>query len=182
MRYLSFYFFLAIEKATKKLYSFFKILLWTLRYPGLDMSFSSTVGSGAYIKVVKGASVKIGKVDLTRGVFIMAEQGGEIIIHDNVFIGFYSVIVARKRIEIGEGCQVAEFVTIRDQNHSADLNGFSSAAISIGKQVWLGAKVTVTQGVSIADRCVVGANAVVNKSFAETCLIAGVPARQIKLI
>jgi acetyltransferase-like isoleucine patch superfamily enzyme len=54
--------------------------------------------------------------------------------------------------------------------------------IVIGNNVWLGAKVTVMKGVTIADRCIVGANAVVNRSFYEASMIAGIPAKQIKLM
>lgn len=53
------------------------------------------------------------------------------------------------------------------------------ADITIGDDVWLGARVIVTGGVSIGNGCVVGAGAVVTKSLPEDSIAVGVPARVI---
>ena len=53
--------------------------------------------------------------------------------------------------------------------------------VIIGDGVWLGANVTVTPGVSIAPKIIVGAGAVVSKDLdKEGWLYGGVPARPIK--
>lgn len=51
--------------------------------------------------------------------------------------------------------------------------------IRIGNDVWLGARVVVTAGVSIGDGCIVGAGAVVTKDLPAGTIAAGVPARAI---
>lgn len=51
--------------------------------------------------------------------------------------------------------------------------------ISIGNDVWLGAHVVVTAGVSIGDGAVVGAGAVVTHDLPPMSIAAGVPARVI---
>ncbi len=51
--------------------------------------------------------------------------------------------------------------------------------IRIGNDVWLGARVVVTAGVSIGDGCIVGAGAVVTKDLPAGSIAAGVPARVI---
>ena len=56
------------------------------------------------------------------------------------------------------------------------------APIHIGKNVWIGANATVTQGVTIGDNAVVAAGAVVNKDVEENTIVGGVPARFIKRI
>ncbi len=51
--------------------------------------------------------------------------------------------------------------------------------VVIGNDVWLGARVVVTAGVTIGDGCIVGAGAVVTKDLPANCIAAGVPARVI---
>jgi|SRR5829696_4884359 len=181
MRNLPYYFFSGTESVLKSFISFYKIFYWTLRYPGLKISFKSHISSGAKIKVIKGARVNIGKVFLGKGVTIFAEAGSNIIIKQNVFIGHYTTIVAREKITIEENVQIAEFVTIRDQNHNVNqFSLFEVSPIHIGSNVWLGAKVTVAKGVKIADGTVVGAHAFVNKSISVKAVVAGVPAKIVK--
>jgi acetyltransferase-like isoleucine patch superfamily enzyme len=48
--------------------------------------------------------------------------------------------------------------------------------------VWLGANVVVTSGVTIGDRCVIGANSVVTTDLPPYSIAAGIPARVIRTI
>ena len=53
--------------------------------------------------------------------------------------------------------------------------------INIGNNVWICYSATFLKGASIPNNCVVGANAVVNKSFIEdSVLIAGNPSKVIR--
>lgn len=51
--------------------------------------------------------------------------------------------------------------------------------VTIGNDVWLGARVVVTAGVSIGDGCIVGAGAVVTRDLPAGSIAAGVPAKVI---
>ncbi len=51
----------------------------------------------------------------------------------------------------------------------------------IGEHCWLGARVTVLDGVSIGDHAVVGAGAVVTQTLPPGCVAAGVPAKVLRL-
>lgn len=53
--------------------------------------------------------------------------------------------------------------------------------VRIGNDVWLGARVVVTAGVSIGDGCIVGAGAVVTKDLPPGSIAVGVPARVISV-
>ena len=55
-----------------------------------------------------------------------------------------------------------------------------TAPVSIGDDVWLGAAVLVLPGVTIGDRCVVAAGAVVTDDVPPDSLAAGIPARVIR--
>jgi acetyltransferase-like isoleucine patch superfamily enzyme len=54
--------------------------------------------------------------------------------------------------------------------------------VAIGRDVWLGAKVTVLRGSTIGDGSVVGANAVVGGDIPPASLAVGVPARVLKTL
>lgn len=52
--------------------------------------------------------------------------------------------------------------------------------VSIGNDVWIGARVTILPGVHIADGCIIGAGAVVTKDIPEYAIVGGNPARVLK--
>lgn len=54
--------------------------------------------------------------------------------------------------------------------------------VTIGNDVWLGANVVVTGGVTIGDGCVIGAGSVVTRDIPPFSLAAGVPCRVIRQI
>ena len=61
--------------------------------------------------------------------------------------------------------------------------GFEYAKpIKIGNNVWIGGSVTILSGVTIGNNVVIGAGAIVTKDVPDNCVIAGVPAKVIKLI
>jgi acetyltransferase-like isoleucine patch superfamily enzyme len=52
----------------------------------------------------------------------------------------------------------------------------------IGDNVWCGANVVVTTGVTIGERCVIGANSVVTEDIPPCSIAAGAPARILRTI
>jgi acetyltransferase-like isoleucine patch superfamily enzyme len=86
-------------------------------------------------------------------------------------------------IEFGDNVYIAAGVKIISANH--DFNDYSkhtkAKPIIIGNNVWIGANAIILPEVTIADGCIIGAGAVVTKSFTEkNCIIAGNPAKIIK--
>jgi hypothetical protein len=53
--------------------------------------------------------------------------------------------------------------------------------VVIGDDVWVGAKATITRGVTIGRGAVVGAHAVVTHDLPAGCVAVGVPARIVRM-
>ena len=114
-------------------------------------------------------------------------------IGDSCDIGEYNHISAIMGIKIGNGLLTGKFVLINDNNHGelsldeAEIPPFSrnltsKGPIEIGNNVWLGDKVAILSGVKIGDNVIVGANSVVTKSIPSNCVVAGIPAKIIKVL
>lgn len=86
----------------------------------------------------------------------------------------YGIIINSKSV-IGEGCVIRQQVTIGNKGLS------DSSCPRIGKNVEIGAGAKIIGGISIGDNSIVGANAVVTKSFPKGSILVGVPARNIAI-
>ncbi|GAB4234902.1 MAG: hypothetical protein Tsb0034_08810 [Ekhidna sp.] len=155
-----------------------------LQYPKLKIDFKSKVGPNVLIKCGLKSSIKITNSAIERGSVIVADHGGIIKI-DSSFIGGHSWIIARRKITISEGSQIAEHTSIRDNDHvygvsSITESGFNLSEVFIGKNVWLGSKTTVIKGSVINDNVVVGANSVVRGVLDANSVYAGIPTIKIK--
>lgn len=88
-------------------------------------------------------------------------------------------------ITIGDGSQIGQNVVLCTFNHGIDpkeRHTLYPAPIVIGQNVWIGANATVVPGVTIGDNAVIGAGAVVTKNVPKNTVVAGVPAKVIKMI
>jgi acetyltransferase-like isoleucine patch superfamily enzyme len=89
-------------------------------------------------------------------------------------------------ISVGDRVTISSGVTFITHDGSGwlyrDERGrrYRFAPIRVGSDVFIGAGVTILPGVSIGDRCVVGAGSVVTTSVPDETIVAGVPARPIK--
>jgi len=115
---------------------------------------------------------------------------GEFIkIGSNVGIGEFSYIGGGGGTSIGNNTIIGQYLSIHPENHNySDKSklireqGVSRQGVKIRSNCWIGAKVTILDGVLIGDNCVIAAGSVVTKSFPNNSLIGGVPARMLKRI
>ncbi len=86
-------------------------------------------------------------------------------------------------VEIGDDTIFAPGVKIISANHSLmNLEQAEPALpIRIGNRCWIGANAVILPGVGLGDDVVVGAGAVVSQSFSAGSIVAGVPARLIRM-
>ena len=86
-------------------------------------------------------------------------------------------------ITIGRGTYIGPNVGLITANH--DVTNLDThqepQPITLGEGCWIGMNSVILPGITLGDNTVVGAGAVVTKSFSEGyCVIAGNPARKIK--
>lgn len=94
-------------------------------------------------------------------------------------------IQADNGITIGDYTQIAPSVGIISANHDVHDNRrhLKSEPIVIGKYGWIGMGAKILPGVRLGDFTIVGAGAVVTKSFPEGyCVLGGSPAKVMKLL
>lgn len=85
-------------------------------------------------------------------------------------------------ITFGEGVLFGPGVKIISANHHPKNYNLSlpGKPIKLGKKVWIGANAVILPGIELGDNVVVGAGAVVTRSFPANTVIGGVPARTVK--
>ena len=124
-----------------------------------------------------------------------SEYGGEkytpgIQIGNNVHFSRNCHIGAINRVVIEDNVLLGSNVLINDHSHGVtfdfsrprnQLPLYSKGDILIGANTWIGDNVIILPGVHIGKNCVIGANAVVTKSFEEDGLVlAGNPAKVMR--
>ena len=104
---------------------------------------------------------------------------------ERVFINMGCKFQDQGGIFIDDDALIGHNATLCTLNHLPDpaqRAGMIAMPIHIGKKVWLGANVTILQGVTIGDNAIVAAGAVVTKDVPANAIVGGVPAKVIKMI
>ena len=113
-----------------------------------------------------------------------SEFGKNLTLGRDVFINLGCRFQDTGGITIGDGTLIGHGTTLTTLNHHVDPDrraDMTPAPIRIGHKVWLGAAVTVVPGVTIGDGAIVGAGAVVTKDVPANAIVAGVPAKVIRM-
>ena len=126
------------------------------------------------------------KLNIFADVFIEGVDG--LAVGDNVSINRGCHISANGGLKIGNDVSVAHATSILTVEHGFTDSGLpiknqpvAFAPVSIGDNVWIGARVCILAGVSLANGTIVAAGAVVKHSVRKpNCTIGGVPARILK--
>ena len=111
--------------------------------------------------------------------------GKNIHIGERVFINAGCTIQDQGGVWIGDGSLIGHHAMIATLNHDFDpekRHDLHPSPVRIGKNVWLGANVTILPCVTIGDGAIVAAGAVVTKDVPENTVVGGIPARILKNI
>lgn len=136
-----------------------------------------------------GRNVKIAAFSRLIASGTLSDLGIGIRIGDNVGVGEFAYIGGAGGVTIGADTIIGQYFSVHPENHVFDdpdvpirEQGVTRAGIEIGSGCWIGAKVTIIDGVKIGRNCVVAAGCVVTKSFPDHSLIGGVPGKLLKTI
>lgn len=109
---------------------------------------------------------------------------GPVTLADDVCINPYATLEGGAGgVTVGEGSRIATGARLIAFNHQISPSrpvheqSVTSRGIRIGRDVWIGANVGVTDGVEIGDHAVVAMGAVVTTSVLPWQVVGGVPAR-----
>lgn len=137
--------------------------------------------------VVFGNGVSVGYGTSIECTGTIRHIGKGMTVGDNVGLGVKCHYGCAGGIEIGDNTIVGIYVTMHSENHVfSELGkpireqGVSHKGIKVGRNCWIGAKVTILDGAIIGDGCVIAAGAVVRGTFPDNCVIGGVPAKILK--
>ena len=151
----------------------------------MKMPFINSLKGKFSVELLQESRCEIGKFLMTAGPFYLKGiQGSKVIIGSKCFFNHNCSITCAERVEIGNGCNIANNVVIIDHDHNLEetgvVEGYSKAPIKIGDNVWCGANVTILKGVTIGNGAVIAAGAVVNRDIPAYEVWGGVPAKCIK--
>ncbi|MEJ2628449.1 MAG: acyltransferase, partial [bacterium] len=114
-------------------------------------------------------------------------QNGDIILENGVNISANCMIFSASRVRVGEKNLFAAYCYLVGGTHNFEDptrpvvdQGRSSQGLEIGSGGWLGAHVTIFDGVQVGKHVVIGAGSVVSKNLPDYCIAAGTPASIIK--
>lgn len=138
---------------------------------------------------IRGRKSLYGCVGLTTGRLCRFDLEGRkktLYIGKNCEMGDMTHIVAYEHIEIGDNVLIASKCFISDTSHgtykgnnqdSPDVppnkRKLVTTPVKIGNNVWIGENAVVLAGAEIGDGCVIGANALVNKSIPSNSMVVG---------
>ena len=146
---------------------------------------------GNVLEALREDRLRVGPGTLLEpGVWITAPDTARVHIGAGTFLNLNVMVAAADLVEIGDHCMFANGCFVTDANHRFDdpdtpvpWQGFTSKGPTrVGDNVWCGANVVVTSGVTIGERCVIGAGSVVTTDLEPFTIAAGAPARAIRRI
>lgn len=155
--------------------------------PGLILEDGAAILALSRDGIHLGRNVTIGRGTTLSCTGVLARPGVGITIGSRSAIGAGGFVGGQGGVRIGDDVIIGPGVRIFSENHNFEdsalpirAQGEQRVGVSIADDCWIGASVTIVDGVSIGAGCVVAAGAVVTRDLVAYSVAAGVPARTIK--
>lgn len=146
------------------------------------------LGRRLELQIGRRGAIKFGRfVWIGDGSKIRCHEG-EVEIGRKTVMGQECTISAYQRVRIGEQCVIADRAMFIDFDHGVveverpiRLQGIYKRDVEVGSNVWIGYGACVLRGVRVGDNAIVGTNSVVTKDVPANAVVAGIPARVIRM-
>jgi len=119
---------------------------------------------------------------------ILSCKNGDIEIADGANIGFNCELFSASSVSVGENALLAAYSYViggdhdfSDPSKSVLEQSRTSAGVTIGAGVWMGAGAKILDGVTVGEHAIVGAGAVVREDVAPRAIAVGIPARVVSM-
>ena len=140
------------------------------------------------LEIGRGATLRIGRwAWIGHGSKIRVHEG-EVSIGAKTVMGQECTISAFQHVSIGRECIIADRVMLIDFDHGVvevdrpiRLQGIYKRDVHVGHNVWIGYGACVLRGVTIGDNSIVGTSSVVTREVPQNAVVAGAPARVIRM-
>ena len=160
-----------------------------LRHPHKIHIGSNVVIDDNCLLDAKGATnrgIRIGDGVFVGRNTILSCKNGDIEIADDANVGFNCEIFSASRVTVGRSVLMAAYSYVIGGDHDYSdpstpvlAQSRTSAGVTIGDGVWMGAGAKILDGVALGDHAVIGAGAVVRESVPASAIAVGVPARVV---
>ena len=117
---------------------------------------------------------------------ILSCKNGDIDIDDGANIGFNCEIFSASHVTIGASALLAAYCYVIGGDHDFSdpskpvlQQTRTSAGVTVGAGVWLGAGAKILDGITIGDHAVIGAGSVVRDDVEAHAIAVGIPARVV---
>ncbi len=146
------------------------------------------IGPKVVIEIGKQGRVELGRWSwLGHGTKIRAHEG-TVSIGAKTVLGQECTVSAFHHVSIGRECVIADRVMLIDFDHGASeverpvrLQGIYKRDVRVGHNVWIGYGACILRGVTVGDNAIIGTGAVVTRDVPANAVMAGVPARVIRM-
>jgi acetyltransferase-like isoleucine patch superfamily enzyme len=162
---------------------------WKLRLGRrLKLDGLAFIGPGCRLQVGRNAVLELGRWSwIGDGCKIRCHEGA-VSFGAKTVMGQECTISAFQHVSIGRECVIADRVMLIDFDHGVvDVEtpirrqGIYKRDVRVGHNVWIGYGACLLRGCSVGDNAVVGSNAVVTGEVPANAVVAGVPARVIRM-
>jgi acetyltransferase-like isoleucine patch superfamily enzyme len=146
------------------------------------------VGPGVKIQLGRNARLHLGRWSwIGHGCKVRVHEG-EVHIGAKTVMGQECTISAFQHVSLGRECVVADRVMLIDFDHGVvdverpiRLQGIYKRDVRVGHNCWIGYGACILRGVTVGNNCVIGTSAVVTREVPDNAVVAGIPARVIRM-